>query len=109
MSSNKAQEVDGVPPEAIKIFMKEEPSEFVAMADKLLGESRFPRKWKVARLVLLPKPRKPLEDPSSYRPLCLLNTLGKARQCQQQGSQKNWIRGLRSLIASIASEPGGRQ
>ncbi|CAB0038342.1 unnamed protein product, partial [Trichogramma brassicae] len=33
--------------------------------------------WKRQRLVLLPKPGKPPEEPSSYRPLCMLDTAGK--------------------------------
>jgi hypothetical protein len=37
----------------------------------------FPRKWKEARLVLLRKGSKPEGLPSSYRPLCLLNDVGK--------------------------------
>ena len=48
------------------------------MANQLLRAGEFPERWKKARLVLLPKPEKPPEDPSSYRPLCLLDTAGKA-------------------------------
>ena len=33
--------------------------------------------WKKQRLVLLRKGNKPLEDDSSYRPICLLDTMGK--------------------------------
>lgn len=80
ISAGKAPGVDGVPPEVIKTLMKEVPSDFAAVANRLLGEGRFPKEWKVARLVLLPKPGKPPEDPSSYRPLCLLDTLGKATE-----------------------------
>lgn len=37
----------------------------------------FPRKWKVARLVLLRKGTKPLDLPASYRPISLLNTIDR--------------------------------
>lgn len=37
----------------------------------------FPHSWKVANLVLLRKGETPLERPFSYRPICLLNTVGK--------------------------------
>lgn len=37
----------------------------------------FPKRWKRQILVLLRKGDKPLGDPSSYRPICLLDTLGK--------------------------------
>ncbi|XP_028966745.1 uncharacterized protein LOC114828103 [Galendromus occidentalis] len=78
ISIGKAPGVDGVPPEVTKMFMKLRPADFAAMTNQLLREGRFPSEWKVARLVLLPKPGKPRDDPSSYRPLCLLDTEGKA-------------------------------
>ncbi|XP_017771856.1 PREDICTED: uncharacterized protein LOC108559190 [Nicrophorus vespilloides] len=33
--------------------------------------------WKTAKLVLVKKPGKPIEAPSSYRPLCMIDTMGK--------------------------------
>ncbi|KAG5341768.1 SETMR methyltransferase, partial [Acromyrmex charruanus] len=43
----------------------------------LLEEGRFPSDWKVARLVFFKKPNKPDLVPSSYRPICPFNELGK--------------------------------
>lgn len=37
----------------------------------------FPDSWKIARLVLAPKPKKRERDPTSYRPLCMLDEAGK--------------------------------
>lgn len=37
----------------------------------------FPNDWKVSRSVLLKKPDKPPESLTSFRPICLLNTIGK--------------------------------
>lgn len=37
----------------------------------------FPKQWKVAKVTMLPKPGKPLDDPKSYRPISLLPTLSK--------------------------------
>jgi len=37
----------------------------------------FFESWKIATLVLLRKGDKPLDQPSSYRPLCLINSIGK--------------------------------
>ncbi|XP_055614802.1 uncharacterized protein LOC129761118 [Toxorhynchites rutilus septentrionalis] len=48
-----------------------------ATLQKCLDGGYFPDMWKKQRLVLLPKPGKPPGDPSSYRPICLLDTLGK--------------------------------
>ena len=42
-----------------------------------LTEGTFPPIWKRQRLVLIPKKGKPNEDPSSYRPLCMLDTVEK--------------------------------
>ena len=37
----------------------------------------FPAQWKIQRLVLLPKGNKPPDEPSAYRPLCMLDIAGK--------------------------------
>lgn len=37
----------------------------------------FPRSWKESRLVLLKKVGRPVESPSAYRPICLLDEVGK--------------------------------
>lgn len=38
----------------------------------------FPKEWKTARIILLHKgPAKPVDHPSSYRPIFLLNGAGK--------------------------------
>lgn len=42
-----------------------------------LRDGTFPARWKVACLALVPKPGKPEGLPSSYRPLCLLDDVGK--------------------------------
>ncbi|KMQ85306.1 reverse [Lasius niger] len=38
---------------------------------------RFPREWKEANIVLLPKQGKPRDSFSAYRPICLLDEAGK--------------------------------
>ncbi|XP_067216910.1 uncharacterized protein [Linepithema humile] len=42
-----------------------------------LRSDAFPFLWKEANLVLLRKEGKPAEQPSAYRPICLLNEVGK--------------------------------
>ena len=42
-----------------------------------LRNGRFFVDWKKQSLVLVRKGNKPLEDASSYRPICLLDTMGK--------------------------------
>ncbi|KAI5735310.1 hypothetical protein M8J77_016890 [Diaphorina citri] len=45
--------------------------------NEVLRTGKFPDEWKVAKVVLILKPGKPELEPSSYRPLCLLDTYGK--------------------------------
>lgn len=48
-----------------------------AMYDRCLREGRFPAIWKRANLVLLHKDGKPEDSSGAYRPICLLDELGK--------------------------------
>ncbi|CAB0033705.1 unnamed protein product [Trichogramma brassicae] len=43
----------------------------------LRGQDPLRSPWKRQTLVLLPKPGRPPDAPSSYRPLCMLDTAGK--------------------------------
>ncbi|GBO99934.1 hypothetical protein EVAR_74297_1 [Eumeta japonica] len=42
-----------------------------------IKEGYFPSRWKQQRLILLLKGKKPPEEPSFYRPLCILDTAAK--------------------------------
>lgn len=42
-----------------------------------LKEGIFPARWKRAKLVLLQKEGKPPDNPAAYRPICLLDEMGK--------------------------------
>lgn len=37
----------------------------------------FPKDWKVAKLILLQNPGRPLDCPAAHRPICLLDEVGK--------------------------------
>jgi len=39
--------------------------------------SYFPKQWKTAKIIMIPKPGKPLDDPASFRPISLLTILSK--------------------------------
>jgi len=73
----KAPGLDGIPDLVIKAVAKGRPDIFCKVYNRCLSEGNFPEAWKSAKLVFLPKGNKPLEQPSSYRPICLLNTVGK--------------------------------
>ncbi|CAB0044296.1 unnamed protein product, partial [Trichogramma brassicae] len=65
------------PAKLIKIVSATHPDIFLQVYTACLRTGVFPACWKRQRLVLLPKPGKPPEEPSSYRPLCMLDTAGK--------------------------------
>uniref|UniRef100_A0ABD2X623 Reverse transcriptase domain-containing protein n=1 Tax=Trichogramma kaykai TaxID=54128 RepID=A0ABD2X623_9HYME len=68
---------DGVPNSALKLAIAARPDIFLRVYTTCLETGVFPSSWKRQRLVLLPKPGKPPDEPSSYRPLCMLDTAGK--------------------------------
>ncbi|KAL7306468.1 hypothetical protein TKK_0001167 [Trichogramma kaykai] len=68
---------DGVPNVALKLAIAARPDVFLRVYTTCLETGVFPSSWKRQRLVLLPKPGKPPDEPSSYRPLCMLDTAGK--------------------------------
>lgn len=74
---NKAPGPDGIPGTALKACGTVNPDILGATFTECLKEGTFPDEWKEAALILLHKPNKPPERPSSYRPICLLNTAGK--------------------------------
>ena len=77
VGNHKCPGLDGIPNIALKAAIEAEPDTFLSMYTRCLQEGVFPDKWRQQRLVLLPKGRKPPDEPSSYRPLCMLDTAGK--------------------------------
>ncbi|GBP95658.1 Putative 115 kDa protein in type-1 retrotransposable element R1DM [Eumeta japonica] len=65
VGNNKAPGLDGVPNIALKKSIKAAPELFLDVYNTCLKEGTFPRKWKQQRLVLLPKGKKPPEEPSA--------------------------------------------
>ncbi|CAB0041135.1 unnamed protein product, partial [Trichogramma brassicae] len=68
---------DRVPNSAIKIAIAKHPDILFQVYTACLRTGVFPACWKRQRLDLRPKPGKPPEELSSYRPLCMLDTAGK--------------------------------
>ncbi|CAB0039099.1 unnamed protein product [Trichogramma brassicae] len=68
---------DRVSNSANKIAIDTNSDIFLQVYTACLRTGVFPACWKRQRLVLLPKPGKPPEEPSSNRPLCMLDTAGK--------------------------------
>lgn len=77
LKKNTAPGPDGITNDVLKCFAKRQPDLLLKIYNKCLTEGHFPIIWKRARLVLLRKGDKPLDTPSSYRPLCMLDCPGK--------------------------------
>ena len=65
-----------MPNEILKEVIGAYPEILLEASNVCLREGRFFVDWKKQRLVLLRKGNKPLGDVSSYRPICLLDTMG---------------------------------
>ncbi|KAL4084113.1 hypothetical protein QTP88_027948 [Uroleucon formosanum] len=78
LPAGKATGPDGIPNEVLKLVSLWKPRVLLDAYNVCLKRRSFPDRWKTARLVLLHKgPTKPLDDPSSFRPLCMLDSAGK--------------------------------
>lgn len=77
LKNNRSPGLDGIPAEVVKEVAKAQPEIVLKVINDALLSEEFPKEWKVAKLVLIPKEGKPEGHPSSYRPLCLLSALGK--------------------------------
>lgn len=74
----KAPGPDHVPNDVIKLAVRRSPRIFLDAFDTYLARREFPASWKSAKLVLLHKGAdKPTDQPSSYRPIRLLDGAGK--------------------------------
>lgn len=76
--ASKAPGPDGIPGSAVKAAVNIIPEAFVNVFSASLRSGVFPHRWKRQWLVLVPKPGKASYDhPSSFRPICLLDVVGK--------------------------------
>lgn len=76
MKNGKAAGLDGLPSEVVKRVIQNQTDWILENFNNCLKEE-FPNCWKEAKVVLIPKTGKSLDNPSSYRPVCLLSILGK--------------------------------
>ena len=77
LKANTAPGIDEVPNEILNEVIVGYPEILLEAFNSCLREGRFFDDWKKQRLVLLRKGNKPLEEASSYRPICLLDTMEK--------------------------------
>ncbi|XP_070132570.1 uncharacterized protein [Drosophila bipectinata] len=77
LAPNKAPGPDAVPNRALKVVLAQIPEKIAAVYNQCLLEGSFPKVRKKQRLLLQTKPGKPPGEAASYRPICLLDTVGK--------------------------------
>ncbi|KAL1487808.1 hypothetical protein ABEB36_015563 [Hypothenemus hampei] len=68
---------DGIPPVVAREFCKIYPEIMLEVCNGCMREGTFPETWKTAKMCLIEKPKKNKNDSNTYRPICLISTLGK--------------------------------
>lgn len=113
--SGKAPGPDGITAITWKLAAEVLQGDIIACFNACVRTGTFPRCWKRARLVLVPKQTGGDAGPAAYRPLCMLDELGKifekvlaGRICQHLAengdlspSQYGFRRGLSTVDAII--------
>lgn len=74
---NKAPGPDEIPNQTLRNLSRKTIVQLHYIINAVLKLSHFPQSFKNAKIVPIHKPGKPKNDPSSYRPISLLNTLSK--------------------------------
>nr|CAI5864374.1 unnamed protein product [Callosobruchus analis] len=77
LRTGTAPGVDQITTESVKCAVEYFPDIVLRMMNALLTSSTIPIPWKTARVVLLAKQGKSLEESSSFRPICLLSAVCK--------------------------------
>ncbi|KAL4111862.1 hypothetical protein QTP88_015739 [Uroleucon formosanum] len=76
-SPNKSPGFDLISTEVVKHLPRKTIIFLTQIYNAMLRLSYFPILWKYSIIILIPKPKKPPDCPSSYRPISLLPTLSK--------------------------------
>lgn len=77
LKSKRSPGPDRLPSEVVKLAVGVKPDVILRVMNHALVNEDFPKRWKVANLVLLKKEGNPDNVPSSFRSLCLLDSIGK--------------------------------
>ena len=77
LKRNKSPGLDGIPNEVLRVVIEVHPKLLLDAYNTCLAQCSFPKIWKRQRVILLRKGNKPLQETSSYRPIFLLDTMGK--------------------------------
>lgn len=109
LRGRKAAGPDGIPPEIVKRVVERNPAWLVDPLNKILETGEYPAAWQTAELILIPKPGKAdMNYPRSYRPLCLLDTVGKLTEHILNNKKNNHLTGHHSLAENQYGFRNGR-
>jgi len=88
---NTAPGLDGIRMRALKAIPEEELPVLTACYTECIKKGRFPRPWKRAALVLIPKEWPVDADNPKVRPICLLSEVGKTFETVIAGRIWDWL------------------
>lgn len=77
LKNKKSPGPDAIPNEVFKQIPEETVSNLRQLFNACMKIGHFPQVWKTAKIVPLPKPGKDHTSPKNYRPISLLNNIGK--------------------------------
>lgn len=77
LKNRKAPGPDGITVEILKATNDRYVPTITSIVNGLLSRQDFPDIWKTTRLVLIEKPGRTLDGEKAYRPICIMDTLGK--------------------------------
>ncbi|GBO07200.1 RNA-directed DNA polymerase from mobile element jockey [Araneus ventricosus] len=77
INPRKATGPDGVPNKAIRMLTLNAVTHLTKIFNKCLILQHFPDAWKIAHVLMFPKPNQNRKHPGSYRPISLLSNIGK--------------------------------
>lgn len=80
LRNKKSPGPDGIISEVAKVLFETAPDYCETLFNDLLQRGEFPKCWKKAKLVLTEKGKKNENGKMTYRPICLLNVLGKTME-----------------------------
>lgn len=77
LQNNKAPGPDKIANKVLKQLDENNKKFLTHLFNECLKKTCYPSQWKEAEVICLPKPGKNHKIPESYRPISLLNTVGK--------------------------------
>jgi Reverse transcriptase (RNA-dependent DNA polymerase)/Endonuclease-reverse transcriptase len=80
LKRRKAPGPDDIPNEALINLPDSAVKYLTNLINAMLRIGYFPQNWKLAKVLMLPKPGKDHSDPNNYRPISLLSTLSKVAE-----------------------------